>query len=170
MKNWTFCDGSNCRKGNSDEFGMYLDLTITMKGKGQAKKEEQKDEDKGKKPKEYELGGGAEILLSSQVGDNKLTLSNQHQMNYRKMPAFLSGFFICVSCAGEGGGGGGGGVFPYEKVGDAKHQTVTFGVDMVPLWSSGAREVNFHNKMKPLLRNARFRFRMLIPFRGRQEL
>ena len=43
----------------------------------------------------------------------------------------------------------------------------------VPLRGSGVSEVNFRDKMKPLLRNVRFRFRilqLLVPFRGQKSL
>ena len=54
----------------------------------------------------------------------------------------------------------------------AKHGQQHFGVDTVPLRGSGASEGKFRDKMKPVLRNARFRSRILpvlVLFRGRDK-
>lgn len=65
IKGWNFCGsaGVTCRQGNTDEQGVYIDFVIVIKGKGSASKARKRASDGD----EYDLGGGAGVILSKKV-------------------------------------------------------------------------------------------------------
>jgi hypothetical protein len=64
---WGFCDASgNCRKGNKDEIGEYVDMTISIKGKGTPSRKT--GNNKHTDGEEFDLGGDASVALSKKVG------------------------------------------------------------------------------------------------------
>ncbi|KAK3599354.1 hypothetical protein CHS0354_009854 [Potamilus streckersoni] len=70
MKNWSFCgtNNINCSKGNADETGALIDFDIIVKGKGNATKvNETTERMKGTRGDNYDLGGGAKIIMSKKV-------------------------------------------------------------------------------------------------------
>ncbi|XP_048760254.2 acidic skeletal organic matrix protein-like [Ostrea edulis] len=66
IEGWGFCDASgNCRKGNQDEIGEYIDLTISIKGKGTPSKKA--GNNKRSEGEEFDLGGDASVALSKKI-------------------------------------------------------------------------------------------------------
>ena len=65
LDGWTFCEVGTCRKGQTDEIGKYVDLTIYIKGKGTPSRKT--GNNKRTDGEEYDLGGEASIALSRKV-------------------------------------------------------------------------------------------------------
>ncbi|KAL3866238.1 hypothetical protein ACJMK2_043554 [Sinanodonta woodiana] len=65
IKGWNFCGstGVNCTQGQKVEQGVYIDFVIVIKGKGSAYKARKGVSDGD----EYDLGGGAGVILSKKV-------------------------------------------------------------------------------------------------------
>ncbi|KAK3599365.1 hypothetical protein CHS0354_009865 [Potamilus streckersoni] len=65
IKGWKFCGspGVSCKQGQNDEQGVYIDFVIVIKGKGSASKSKKRVSD----GEEYDLGGGAGVILSKKV-------------------------------------------------------------------------------------------------------
>ncbi|XP_061196981.1 uncharacterized protein LOC133205231 isoform X2 [Saccostrea echinata] len=66
IDNWQFCgsNGVTCKAGNINEVGSAIEFTISIKGKGTGQK---KMENKRTDGEEYDLGGGAAVLLSRKI-------------------------------------------------------------------------------------------------------
>lgn len=65
LDGWKFCTGSNCMKGGTEEFGAYVDLTISIKGKGTPSRKT--GNNKRTDGEEYDLGGEASVALSKKI-------------------------------------------------------------------------------------------------------
>ena len=65
LDGWTFCEVGTCRKGQTDEIGKYVDLTISIKGKGTPSRKT--GNNKRTSGEEYDLGGEASVALSRKV-------------------------------------------------------------------------------------------------------
>ncbi|XP_048737176.1 skeletal aspartic acid-rich protein 2-like [Ostrea edulis] len=66
IEGWGFCDASgNCRKGNKDEIGEYVDMTISIKGKGTPSRKT--GNNKHTEGEEFDLGGDASVALSKKI-------------------------------------------------------------------------------------------------------
>lgn len=65
LDGWTFCTGSTCSKGGTEEVGAYVDLTISIKGKGTPSRKT--GNNKRTDGEEYDLGGEASVALSKKI-------------------------------------------------------------------------------------------------------
>nr|XP_022310603.1 skeletal aspartic acid-rich protein 2-like [Crassostrea virginica] len=65
LDGWTFCEAGTCRKGQTDEIGKYVDLTISIKGKGTPSRKT--GNNKRTNGEEYDLGGEASVALSRKI-------------------------------------------------------------------------------------------------------
>ncbi|XP_062566809.1 skeletal aspartic acid-rich protein 1-like [Saccostrea cucullata] len=66
LEGWTFCDNSgNCKKGEANEIGEYVDLTISIKGKSTPSRKT--GNNKRTDGEEYALGGDASVALSKKI-------------------------------------------------------------------------------------------------------
>lgn len=64
LYNWTFCNGSDCTKGQTNQIGEFIDVTVVIKGSGTAKPT---SANKPKKGDVYELGTNEQLIMSKQV-------------------------------------------------------------------------------------------------------
>ncbi|XP_062566808.1 uncharacterized protein LOC134229105 [Saccostrea cucullata] len=101
IDNWKFCgsNGVTCRAGNTNEVGRAIDFTISIKGKSTGLKRMKNKRTDGE---EYDLGGGAAVLLSRKIridggnytnmaeGYPKLDARGSQQMFVFRFPNFTS--------------------------------------------------------------------------------
>lgn len=83
IENWKFCGNNSHEDCNTGDEGEFVDVALVIKSKGKPKPHEEDEITKPTKyrrprcfkrgkynkcPKEFDIGGGSEMMLSSQVG------------------------------------------------------------------------------------------------------
>jgi hypothetical protein len=69
IDNWNWCTGSNCQQGQTQQTGAFIDFDISIKGSKNpvAKAKANANIPSANQTKDYDIGGGAVVGLSSRI-------------------------------------------------------------------------------------------------------
>lgn len=69
VKDWVWCNGANCKQGQTQQTGAFLDVDLTIQGLAAAKKKAKANPNlpAANQTTDYDLGGGAVLGMSNRV-------------------------------------------------------------------------------------------------------